>query len=107
MAQRCRCRLRSSRTIREGQLHDVHVVADPSVVVDGEAELLAVEALGRVHVVTGTTTSSSFQSIDGLSCSMRCARPRPAAVSSYGAGSRLQGGFPSPSRSRTMWPELV
>src|SRR4029450_2952804 len=33
-----------------GQLHDVHVVADPGVVVDGEPGLLAVEALGPFHV---------------------------------------------------------
>ena len=32
------------------QLHDPHVVADAGVVVDDEADLLAVEALGPVHV---------------------------------------------------------
>ena len=36
-----------------GQLHDVDVVADPGVVVDGEAHLLAVEALGPIHVGDG------------------------------------------------------
>src|SRR4029453_5115176 len=36
-----------------GQLHDVHVVVDPGVVVDGEADPLAVEALAPLHVAEG------------------------------------------------------
>jgi integrase len=36
-----------------GQLHDVDIVADPGVVVDGEAHLLAVEALCPIHVGDG------------------------------------------------------
>jgi hypothetical protein len=36
-----------------GQLHDVDVVVDPGVVVDGEAHLLAVETLGPLHVGDG------------------------------------------------------